>query len=357
MKNCLSCCMKYLNLNKCFKNYINLNESQNSPKSEKSRKIIILQKSSTNNFTYQGDFTKLENYDLFEKFLSEPLVQIYIEEVFRPNKEIKSFQLEKISGVFKRIESLLHQLFNRIGLELVIPLSKYSLKSISFDLEGDPPTQSDLDCYTPILFMEFWIYGKSFIKKSKLKKIILLHNIDYTNSEYTQDRAGCPEYDLTKSITFAIREKNLAYIRIVLHHELFHFIDYADDQNFDDEGWEKLNMKGFEYGEGGDTEREWIKLEKNKMGFINHYSTSALEEDRAEIYQYLISCPDEALNNNDVIVSKKAKRIQNFINEFDNKGIGDEKNNFWSNLIDYRQRYVYKEKVFQGNILKGNVLL
>ena len=313
-------------------------------------------RNSDNNISQSNVLLKLENYDLFQKFLSIPLVQIYIEEVFRPNKEIKSFQIEKIKGIFKKIENLLYQLFTRIGLELVIPEAKSSLKSISFDIEGDPPSQSDLDCYTPILFMEFWIYGKSFIKKSKLKKIILLHNINYTNSEGTQDRAGCPEYDLSKSITFAIREKNLAYIRIVLHHELFHFIDYADDQNFDDDGWEELNQEGFEYGEGGDTEREWIKLEKNVMGFINHYSTSALEEDRAEIYQYLISCPDEALNNNDVIVSKKAKRIQKFLNEFDSKGIGDEKNNFWANLIDYRQRYVYKERVFQGNVLKGNVL-
>ena len=357
MKNCFSCCMKYLNLNKCIKHYINISEDQDSsPKNQNNRKIIILQKSSSNNFNIQGDYTKLENYDLFQKFLKIPLVQIYIEEVFRPNKEIKPFQIEKIKGIFKKIESLLYQLFTRIGLELVIPKTKSSLKSLTFDIDGDPPSQSDLDCYTPILFMEFWIYGKTFIKKSKLKKIILLHNINYTNSESTQDRAGCPEYDITKSISFAIREKNLAYIRIVLHHELFHFIDYADDQEFEDEGWDELNQEGFEYGEGGDTEREWIKLEKNVMGFINHYSTSALEEDRAEIYQYLISCPDEALNNNDIIVSKKAKRIQKFLNEFDKKGIGDEKNNFWANLIDYRQRYVYKEKVFQGNILKGNVL-
>ena len=357
MKNCLSCCMKYLNLNKCFKHYIHLNEDQDSsPKNKGSSKIIILQKSSSNNFNVQGDFTKLENYDLFQKFLSIPLVQIYIEEVFRPNKEIKSFQLDKIEGIFKEIENLLYELFTRLGLKLIIPVSKYSLKSLTFDIEGDPPSKTDLDCYCPLLFMEFWIYGKTFIKTSKLKKIILLHNISYTNSEGTQDRAGCPEYDLTRSLTFAIREKNLAYIRIVLHHEFFHFIDYADDHDFSDGGWSELNQKGFEYGEGGDTEREWIKLEKNVMGFINHYSTSALEEDRAEIYQYLMSCPDEALNNNDIIVSKKAKRMQNFLNEFDRKGVGDEKNNFWANLIDYRQKYIYKEKVFQGNVLKGNIL-
>ena len=87
-----------------------LNEDQDSsPKNKNSQKIIIIQKSSSNNFNVQGDYTKLENSDLFKKFLSVPLVQIYIEEVFRPNKEIKSFQLEKINGIFKKIESLLYQ--------------------------------------------------------------------------------------------------------------------------------------------------------------------------------------------------------------------------------------------------------
>ena len=96
MKNCFSCCMKYLNLNKCIKHYINITEDQDSSlKNQNNRKIIILQKSSSNNFNMQGDFTKLENYDLFEKFLKIPLVRIYIEEVFRPNKEIKPFQIEK----------------------------------------------------------------------------------------------------------------------------------------------------------------------------------------------------------------------------------------------------------------------
>ena len=128
MKKCLSCCMKYINVNKCFKHYINLNSNQDSsPKNKNSSKIIILQKSSSNNFNLQGDFTKLENYDLFQKFLSIPLVQTYIEEVFRPNKEIKSFQLKKIEGIFKKIESLLYQLFTRLGLELVIPEYKSNL--------------------------------------------------------------------------------------------------------------------------------------------------------------------------------------------------------------------------------------
>ena len=317
-------------------------------------KIFIIQKSSTNDFNLQGDFTKLENYDLFEKFIKIRLVKIFIEEIFRPNKEIKTFQIEKIKGIFKKIEKLLYELFSRLDIELNIPSETFYLESSTFKLNGKPASDSDLDCYTPLLFMEFWIYGKSFIKNSKLKTINLLHNIIYTDSDGTQDKKGFPDYDGSKSLTYAINEQNLAYIRIVLHHEFFHYIDYADDSSYEDDGWEKLNQKGFEYGEGGNSERVWIKLEKNQKGFINHYSTTALEEDRAEIYQYLISCPDEALNNNDIIVSKKAKRIQKFLNNFDKDGVGNYKNNFWANLIDYRQKYVYKEKVYQGNIFKKN---
>ncbi len=353
MDKCCSFIIKGLCLSKCLKNYMNLDE-EHSTYQPNDGKLLIIQKSSTNDFNLQGDFTKMENYDLFKRFLKIPLVKVFIEEVFRPNKEIKSFQIKKIEGIFKKIENLLYELFDRLKINLNIPTEKFYLKSPSFDIEGDPATDADLDCYTPILFMEFWIYGKSFIKKSKLKEINLVHNIEYTNSEYTQERAGCPEYENSKSITYAIHEKNMAYIRIVLHHEFFHYIDFADDYNYDDDGWEELNQKGFEYGNGGDSEREWIKLEKNQKGFINHYSTTALEEDRAEIYQYLISCPDEALNNNDVIVRKKAKRIQEFLNNFDKKGVGNLKNNFWANLIDYRQNYVYKEKVFQGNIFRPN---
>ena len=55
------------------------------------------------------------------------------------------------------------------------------------------------------------------------------------------------------------------------------------------------------------------------------------------------------MKNNKVIVKKKAKRVQDFLNNFDKEGIGNLKNNFWNNLIDFRSKYPYKEAVFQGN--------
>ena len=283
-------------------------------------------------------------------FLKKPLVKIYIEEIFLPNKEIKSFQISKIKGIYEQIKEDVTALLDRLNMELYIPKSRYDLSTDFFDITSNPATSTDLDLYTPLFMLEWWIYPKKFIQKANIKTITLVHDIEMTTNSYTQPRTGYPDYKNTKSIIYATHETNFAYMRIVLHHEFFHYVDYSDDQSYDDDGWEKLNQKGFKYGKGGDTEREWVKLDKEIKGFINHYSTTDLAEDRAEIYQYLIGCPDEALNNRDEIVSKKAKRIQNFINDFDKEGIGNIKNNFWANLIDFRKKFPYKEQVFQGNI-------
>ncbi len=121
--------VKILHLKKCLKNYVKINEERDSFK-QKENKIIILQKSSTNDYNFQGDFTKLENYNLFKEFINIPLVKIFIEEVFRPNKEIKSFQLEKIKGIYKKIKNLLYKLFNRLNIELIIPEDKYSFSCL-----------------------------------------------------------------------------------------------------------------------------------------------------------------------------------------------------------------------------------
>ena len=310
----------------------------------------IIQKSSFNSYALQGDYKHMENYNIFKNFINKPLVKTYIEEIFLPNKEIKDFQIKKIKGIYHQIKEDLNALFTHLGMELKIPEAKYYLSSDTFDITCNPATERDLDIYTPLLMLEWWIYPKKFIQRTSIKALTLVHDIEFRTDSYTQDRKGCPEYKNTKSIVFSVDETNFAYIRIVLHHEFFHFIDFADDQSYDDEEFESLNEGGFEYGEGGDSERQWIKLDKNMRGFINHYSTTDLAEDRAEIYQYLIGCPDEALNNGDIIVRKKAKRIKDFLNNFDKEGIGNIKNNFRNDLIAFRKHYPYKEAVFQGNV-------
>ena len=304
----------------------------------------------------------MENHDILKSFLSKPLVQTYFNELFRPNKNIKTFQYQKIKGIFTEMKSDMDALFKRFKIKYKIPSSKFKIKTFSYKIESNPCENEDLDMFIPLFFLEFLIYPKSFIKNSKIKQIIFVHDIQFTTPFYSQERAGCPEYQQTKSLILAAAERNFLYIRIVMHHEFFHYVDWIDDNSYEDEIFEKLNEPNFKYGNGGEFEREWIKLDKGTKGFINHYSTTGLEEDRAEIYQYLIGDPDEALNNKDEIVRKKVKRIQEFVNKFDPNGMGNKSNNFWGNLIDFRRKFVYREQVYQGGykeeeknvVIRGN---
>ena len=344
IKKC-KCCKKKTN-----NNFIPLQTSfsqQNEP-NFKYNKLKILQLTPNNEFLPQGIYENMENFDILKSFLSKPLVQIYFNELFRPNKNIKTFQYQKIKGIFNEMKSDFDNLFKRFKIKYKIPTSKFKIKTFSSKIESNPCENEDLDMFIPLFFLEFLIYPKSFIKNSKIKQIIFVHDIQFTTPFYSQERAGCPEYQQTKSLILAAAERNFLYIRIVMHHEFFHYVDWIDDNSYEDEIFEKLNEPNFKYGNGGEFEREWIKLEKGTKGFINHYSTTGLEEDRAEIYQYLIGDPDEALNNKDEIVRKKVKRIQEFVNKFDPKGMGNKNNNFWGNLIDFRRKFVYREQVYQG---------
>ena len=322
--------------------------SQQNEPNFKYNKLKILQLTPNNEFLPQGIYENMENFDILKSFLSKPLVQIYFNELFRPNKNIKTFQYQKIKGIFNEMKSDFDNLFKRFKIKYKIPTSKFKIKTFSSKIESNPCENEDLDMFIPLFFLEFLIYPKSFIKNSKIKQIIFVHDIQFTTPFYSQERAGCPEYQQTKSLILAAAERNFLYIRIVMHHEFFHYVDWIDDNSYEDEIFEKLNEPNFKYGNGGEFEREWIKLEKGTKGFINHYSTTGLEEDRAEIYQYLIGDPDEALNNKDEIVRKKVKRIQEFVNKFDPKGMGNKNNNFWGNLIDFRRKFVYREQVYQG---------
>ena len=363
IKNCKCCKKKLFNNNN--NNFIPLQTSisqQNEPPNFKYNKLKILQLTSNNEFLPQGIYENMENHDILKSFLSKPLVQTYFNELFRPNKNIKTFQYQKIKGIFTEMKSDMDALFKRFKIKYKIPSSKFKIKTFSYKIESNPCENEDLDMFIPLFFLEFLIYPKSFIKNSKIKQIIFVHDIQFTTPFYSQERAGCPEYQQTKSLILAAAERNFLYIRIVMHHEFFHYVDWIDDNSYEDEIFEKLNEPNFKYGNGGEFEREWIKLDKGTKGFINHYSTTGLEEDRAEIYQYLIGDPDEALNNKDEIVRKKVKRIQEFVNKFDPKGMGNKSNNFWGNLIDFRRKFVYREQVYQGGykeeeknvVIRGN---
>jgi hypothetical protein len=220
-------CIKYLFSKICpCKNipYFRLENEETESKFEY-QKIKVLQLSTSNEFILQGNYKKLENYDILNSFLNKPLVKIYINEIFKPNKTIKKFQYQKIKGIFNQIKPDVEKLFSRFKIKCTIPERNFKIEVIAYKLSCNPSTEEDLDMYFPIFFMELCLYPKSFIKKSQIKQIIFVHDIQFTTAYYSQERSGCPDYYDTKSLILATQERNFAYIRIVFHHEFFHYLN------------------------------------------------------------------------------------------------------------------------------------
>jgi hypothetical protein len=82
--------------------------------------------------------------------------------------------------------------------------------------------------------------------------------------------------------------------RRYLHHELFHMIDFADGRSRVDAEWTALNGPGAAYGRGG----RWAQgasssLGSGAAGFVTEYAASAVEEDKAEVFRFLVLAPGE----------------------------------------------------------------
>ncbi len=84
----------------------------------------------------------------------------------------------------------------------------------------DPITDSDINFYLPLIALEFSLYPKEFIKKIKLKKLILADTVVFHTLSYEQYRAALPDYEPdTLGFVFSCKERNIKYIRSMIHHE------------------------------------------------------------------------------------------------------------------------------------------
>jgi hypothetical protein len=73
-------------------------------------------------------------------------------------------------------------------------------------------------------------------------------------------------------------------------------IDHADDGDvYNDNTWNVLNPIGFRYGNGGvnaQTTRNTGALTDSIPGFLTHYATTGVEEDKAELFAFSITHKD-----------------------------------------------------------------
>ena len=126
----------------------------------------------------------------------------------------------------------------------------------------------------------------------------LCEDVAYKYAGQFQSRTAIPDflgqnmiYDSKNGIA-GIKTAWPLYPHMVMHHELYHYIDLKDDnlERNIEQGWVAFNPVGFSYGSGGSEFRtsnagEWPKTVKS---FTSLYATSGIEEDKAELFGHMI---------------------------------------------------------------------
>src|SRR5262245_30313681 len=186
-------------------------------------------------------------------------------------------------------------------------------------IDGKPARSAALERYVPLFVEEFVLYPRSLVKRARLRRIVLCEGLSFAG----QLRGAIPDWG---NDTLYLDVQRGAYDRTymckVIHHEFFHMIDYRDDSRvYDDAAWAALNPKGFKYGAGGTSAQESAKtslLTDRYPGFLNHYSTTGVEEDKAEMFANMVVDPAhvEERAKNDPVVNAKAKRMRELLAAF-----------------------------------------
>ena len=184
-------------------------------------------------------------------------------------------------------------------------------------LLSEPFGAKELRRYASLFAAEFELYPLELIRDVGLKRVVFCKRLNLGG----QPRAAVPDFRLgVLYVDINPREYYPIYLRQVLHHEFYHMIDFRQD-GLRDETWAALNQPGFKYGSGGGSAQTfqttaWATREY--PGFLNHYSTTAVEEDKAEIFSNLMVVPKyvERRAEADRILSSKVMFLRRSLKSF-----------------------------------------
>ena len=282
--------------------------------------------------------------DIHAKLLSLPAYKNWKERVVEKEEEVP--------GLRKEMLPILEEICKKQGLtlELLKDELKFQWPGTSQFVTGKPAIDKELDYYLPLIAFEWSLYTSSVIKRCFFKKLVIGHEFYFD----TQDRAALPDF-INFNMLYGTKHFDPMYPTEVIHHEVFHFFDWISNGNnyLNDPEWVALNDQGdFPYGAGGSAYYEEIKTTGTKIladgvkGFLNYYSTTAVEEDKAEIYKSLIMFPEEMLNHTDPIIKRKAETLKTRLEKFVPETFNSE---FWE-----RCKERSKERTWVKNNTKPN---
>jgi Putative zinc-binding metallo-peptidase len=205
------------------------------------------------------------------------------------------------------------------AIKIVTANPVFPVKSLGGEIDGKQADAQTIDRFARIFATEFGLYPPELTKRAKLKRVVIASELKFSG----QLRTAIPDWaNDTLYLDAARGADNKNYVRKVIHHEFFHIIDFRDDGLvFKDERWANLNPKDFKYGSGGKNAQDIATtsvLTDKYPGFLNHYSTTGVEEDKAEIFANLLvdgHYVDERTNK-DPVLKAKTERMRELLKSF-----------------------------------------
>ena len=195
-----------------------------------------------------------------------------------------------------------------LGIEVVLPERTVQLESGATSLSAEPPASGATGRALSTLSIELARYPAAFLARARLARLLLCADLH----EGGERIPSLPNYHGTLIVDV---DADTPYLRRLVHHEVFHFADYADDDQLShDPAWLGLNDHYFVYGDGGRFLREpgAGRFTSDLPGFVSRYATSALEEDKAETFALRMVAPAQfaALTAADPTLRAKSSAVE-----------------------------------------------
>ncbi|MBX2842234.1 MAG: putative zinc-binding metallopeptidase [Flammeovirgaceae bacterium] len=173
--------------------------------------------------------------------------------------------------------------------------------------------------FTDIFEKEWRKYPKDWVVKSNLKAIALVKNLSVNG----QNRFAIPDaYGEVLYYDIGYGHYGENYICHSIHHEYYHMIEenYFGSMYYNDPSWLSLNDVGFKYGPGGASaynDGDFSASLHPFSGFVSSYSTYGIEEDKAEVFAFLLMKNNylalEEWTASDPILKNKVKYMREFL--------------------------------------------
>lgn len=174
-------------------------------------------------------------------------------------------------------------------IELVADFETYPVAESGGAIVARNAGPKNVDMVLYFLRKEFAKYPAEAIRASGVKRIVFCRDLKASGNRI----AGVAlENNGTIYMDSSTEVGDEAHRRRTLHHEFFHFIDYAMHANrdiLDNPAWTAANAPGTAYGssDNGTPVPNWAS--HPAPGFVSNYSRKAMPEDRAELFAAMMT--------------------------------------------------------------------